>query len=253
KQSDMYKLGLTPREAQLMVVQLGTQVLATMPAEITTTTGGRMKDAIAGALGLADSTRVSAVAVTNGYLNYVATADEYKEQYYEGSSTLFGPNSAEAFKNILVAMAKQLPAANEASPAPLVGKAKVWRDPPPVHRFASAREGPETVARCFTRPNMIGNTMVFRFRDWYPGRLLRAAYPLLQVETRGSGDWRPLTWDDDPQLEIRAIRKDGRRGHWWEVRWTPDQLPAQWRVLLTRRGENGAIYSDDARAICPLT
>ena len=103
------------------------------------------------------------------------------------------------------------------------------------------------------RPTLVGDTAVFRFRDWYPGRLLRASYPLLQLEAKSGAAWQTLTWDDDPQLEIRAIRGDRKRGYWWEARWTPDQLPAQWRVVLTQRGPNDVVQSDQPAAICPLT
>ncbi len=61
-----------------------------------------------------------------------------------------------------------------------------------------------------------------RWIDAYPGRLMPADGPIIRIERRSAeGAWEPIVWDDDPRLEVRALRPRGDQGYLWEARWTP--------------------------------
>jgi neutral ceramidase len=74
-----------------MVVQIGDLVAAAVPLELTTEVGFRIRDAmLRRSLEEGLGARATAVVgLANGYMQYVATREEYQAQHYEGGSTLY--------------------------------------------------------------------------------------------------------------------------------------------------------------------
>ncbi|XP_045447519.1 neutral ceramidase-like [Melitaea cinxia] len=84
------------RIISLSVLNLGGFVVAGIPGEPTTMAGRRIKDVVGNVLvqnGL--EPRVAVSALTNEYIHYVSTFEEYQIQRYEAASTLFGPHTLE--------------------------------------------------------------------------------------------------------------------------------------------------------------
>lgn len=96
-----------PAYVPIAIARIGDGTLATIPAEATTVTGLRVRDAIVGALSLDDNAVVAIAGLTGGYIQYVATEEEYPLQLYEGASTLYGPSSAALFVDQLGCLASQ--------------------------------------------------------------------------------------------------------------------------------------------------
>src|ERR1041385_6494606 len=92
-----------PVFAQVSVLQLGDRLIGTVPGEVTTTAGRRMRDEMLAAARARDSSVRAAhiLGLANGYLEYITTAEEYTAQYYEGGSTLYGPGEAAMFVRAL--------------------------------------------------------------------------------------------------------------------------------------------------------
>ncbi|HEU4538834.1 MAG TPA: neutral/alkaline non-lysosomal ceramidase N-terminal domain-containing protein, partial [Polyangiaceae bacterium] len=97
-----------PRLGPIAIVRLDRGVLATAPGEMTTVTGQRIREAVrsrlrpepasplgAGPGGAPPAPSLPVVGLTNSYLQYFATRDEYELQLYEGASTLYGPDSSQ--------------------------------------------------------------------------------------------------------------------------------------------------------------
>lgn len=82
-----------PRILPLQVLRLGDAALVGMPFEVTIASGRRMVDAVGGAMASAGVERVMVTSVANEYSGYVATAEEYQRQHYEGGHTLYGPQT----------------------------------------------------------------------------------------------------------------------------------------------------------------
>lgn len=80
---------LAPLEASVSVAQIGPLGVAALPFEITRQMGKRIRDTALAATG-GDVDRMALAGMTNGYLSYTATPEEYEECHYEGSFTLFG-------------------------------------------------------------------------------------------------------------------------------------------------------------------
>ncbi|HEX6239755.1 MAG TPA: neutral/alkaline non-lysosomal ceramidase N-terminal domain-containing protein, partial [Polyangiales bacterium] len=89
-----------PEFGPVGVAQLGNGLLVTLPAELTTVVGMRIRESVqrASAAASVPPTSVAVVGLTHEYLQYVASADEYPAQHYEGASTLYGPHMGELLR-----------------------------------------------------------------------------------------------------------------------------------------------------------
>ena len=86
-----------PRVLPVQTLRLGEVVLVGLPFEVTVESGRRIADAVSSRIeGSTGIDRVVVSSVANEYMGYVATAEEYELQWYEGGHTLYGP-STQAF------------------------------------------------------------------------------------------------------------------------------------------------------------
>ena len=85
-----------PRVLAVQAFRIGDAVLVGLPFEITVESGRRIEAAVRAAVSDRGVTNVIVSSVANEYWGYVATAEEYSRQYYEGGHTLYGPKT-EAF------------------------------------------------------------------------------------------------------------------------------------------------------------
>lgn len=225
-----------PEVAELSVVRVGGLLIGTLPGEPTTTVGGRIRAAMARHAGvLPDS--VALMALTNGYIQYLTTPEEYPWQFYEGSATEYGPRSAPFFEDALARLAATLRLSPAGAPPGRVTPLTAFRGRG-LESFPAAR-GPEapSITRRFLEHRWRADTLVARWIDLAPGRLVPADAPVLAVERREGDAWVLVTWDDDHELEVRAVRSLRGRGHEWEARWRPCRRPpgGDYRVVLLER------------------
>jgi hypothetical protein len=169
-----------------------------------------MKDAIAARLDLTRA-NVAVIPVVNGYLNYLATREEYQAQRYEGASTIYGPNSAVAFQNQIVDLASKL-RAGESSP-------EIHRDGVLTRSTLSrrvgwgAQDGPANPPRSVTRSSCNNGRAVVDWIDHGPGAC--CAHPIRSSKCKAAPH-RP----GKPSLAMTiSIRGDRRRptsiGYGW--------------------------------------
>jgi neutral ceramidase len=223
-----------PEFAQLGVVRIGNVLLATLPWEVTTVAGLRMKRAIM-EVAPPGIQHVGILSLSNGYLSYLTTAEEYSAQHYEGASNLFGPRTAEMVTNQIAALASTLDSdAPKMDVQPVVVR-------PGRHRsfFAMASWGRVPEERVFNSVNCEDNKLVASWIDASPGPLLPADGPILRIESRHADLGTTTAAEDDHRsVVIRAVRPE-RTGHLWQVAWRPDfNIEGEYRVLLesgTRR------------------
>ena len=156
----------------------------------------------------------------NGYMEYVATAEEYTAQYYEGGSTLYGPGEAAMFGRTLARLAASVSAGDSlrSAAAPpldlLVGHQRHV-----VPRTSSTRVPPPRIERVWCS----GDTLYAWLQlgaagEWPVTTGDVAAGPRVEIvvdePTRAV-----VSWDDDPALELRL--RSRRAGlAWWELRWS---------------------------------
>jgi neutral ceramidase len=225
-----------PEYAQLAVARIGAMYLGTVPLEPTTMAGAEMQRAIGEAAGLSwpeARRRVAIVALTNGFLQYVTTRQEFAAQAYEGGSTLFGPNESKAVAGQLAELTRGIVQAGGYSPRneigpitgyPGKGERVLPRDslpgppPDPGPRWISCR----------------GDTLIARWTGMYPIQLRLDSGPTVSIERLVGGAWATAVLDDDRELEVWSVGK-GKQGWTYELRWVPGETGGPFRVQVLNR------------------
>ena len=83
-----------PAIVDLQVLRIGNVDIVSMPGELTTMSGRRLRRSIEALL--PDGHEVIIAGLANNYINYVATPEEYDYQEYEGGATIFGRYTLDA-------------------------------------------------------------------------------------------------------------------------------------------------------------
>ncbi|KAL2629939.1 hypothetical protein R1flu_014625 [Riccia fluitans] len=113
-----------PSILPISILKVGQFVILGVPAEFTTMSGRRLRDAVKSTLieqsdgEMGDDLQVVIAGLANGYSQYVATFEEYQIQRYEGASTLFGPHTLSAYIQEFTKLATALVKNRDISPGP---------------------------------------------------------------------------------------------------------------------------------------
>lgn len=219
-----------PNVAPLSLVRLGGALLATTPFEMTTVVGYRIREQLAAAVhpGRAGDDDVILVGLTDSYLQYVTTPEEYALQHYEGASTLYGPHTAELLGNHLACLAPSLyapgaPAAcglDERWPPNTVNDVKY--DPAQVARMPQVtgpdEPSPAPEAPDLPVPEPTGDLWPVHEVSFDVGPIGRVQSISVRIVEDGGG----AVLDDDHGTHME-VRFDATReaGPGWVARWTP--------------------------------
>jgi neutral ceramidase len=224
-----------PEVAQLAVVRMGGLLLAVVPAEVTTAVGWELSDAVrSGAVETgAPPERVAILGLANGYIQYVATEEEYRAQHYEGAMTIYGPATARVLARELHELAAAMGGPVPTSPPDEQLPITVYPGPP---RHLLPRPGiGARVQRAVLRVECDRHEIIAEWRDLAPADLLPTNDWLLTFRDRGEGAGaEPVAWDDRPDVEVRPLgsMKDG--GWRWQARWRP-AIPGRYQLVLPAR------------------
>jgi hypothetical protein len=224
--------GGLPRYAQFSAIRIGNGMIGSVPVEVTTEAGMRMKEAMRSAGPTVDF--VGIVGLTNGYMQYVTTAEEYTIQSYEGGSNLYGPNMGTAIIEELRRLAASL-----RMDRPVVRVGPITATPWTPRRILYPRsDGPRVseIDRVIVGVTCVDRTLHGTWIDGYPGLFVPADGPVLEIQRRNeTGQWQPVAWDDDRTVEVRTVGPAGT-GYAWSVSWKPEEMTAgSYRLALFER------------------
>ncbi|XP_067670891.1 neutral ceramidase B-like [Haliotis asinina] len=110
-----------PAIVDIQMLRVGQLVIIGVPAEFSTMAGRRTRDAVAEALvssGFPQDTVPVIAGLCNTYSDYVTTFEEYQIQRYEGASTIFGPNTLQAYIQSFVGLAQDMAKGTPSPPGP---------------------------------------------------------------------------------------------------------------------------------------
>lgn len=97
-----------PQVLPLQLLRIGPLAIATLPFEITTVAGRRLRQTLLDSLAPRGVETVVLNPYANAYAGYITTFEEYQCQAYEGGYTLFGPWSLAALRTAFAALADEL-------------------------------------------------------------------------------------------------------------------------------------------------
>ncbi len=200
-----------PQVVSIGLVRIGSLVLVVGPAEYTTMSGRRIREAVAMTLG--DSCKhVVMAGYANGVLGYVTTKQEYQSQQYEGGHTLYGPWTqaayAQEFCRLAKAMASGQPAASEATPVELRGEVKStdlgtpFDLPAPGKNFGDAQKQPNASYKK-------GETVEAAFWTGHPQNDFHRDGNFLSVERKEGEKWVTVATDNDWETKCRWKQPNG--------------------------------------------
>ena len=95
-----------PEIAPIGLYKIGDMAFATLPGEFTTVLGRRIKMSLQDRLN--GSASVLLLGLSNEYISYFTTPEEYDAQHYEGASTLYGPESGLLIETNLIQLADNI-------------------------------------------------------------------------------------------------------------------------------------------------
>ena len=234
-----------PAFAQLSVLRIGNRLIGGVPGEVTTTAGVRMREEMLAAerrAGIGADTALI-LGMSNGFLGYVTTAEEYAAQWYEAASTLYGPGEAAMFGRALAGLTRGL-STGDTLPR---GSARTLRlNPGAQRRILRPERAADPMPVRIDRIWCSGDTLYADYQlgavqDWRVSGALVASRPLVELLLEDS----VVAWDDDVSLELhaRSLRKGPAR---WQLRWSGARAGFGYRIRL-----GGALESAPIRCTGP--
>jgi Neutral/alkaline non-lysosomal ceramidase, N-terminal len=228
-----------PQRAAIGLVEVDGLYFATIPAEPTTMVGLRVRDAIAAELiGTVQTgeqlvsmgeaaNQVAVVGLTNHWIQYVTTEEEYPYQYYEGASNLYGPNASRFFVSRFNCLAQMLVNGRrlDCAAGDPVDTMRADVDFSPVPRVARFPEPEDDLKVLDLEDPEVWVTRSDGDVGWginFPRLPLdyvadRHKFRVLVLDRHN----KVIEDDRGSSMEVREVG-DGER---WSVRWSPDLRP----------------------------
>jgi len=191
----------------LQIVVLGDLAIIALPWEVTTTSARRLRQTVLAELGAAGVQHAVVASLSNDFVQYLTTREEYASQQYEGASTHFGPWTLAAVQQEVRKLAISLrdgtaPPAGVATPVttPALPNRPAYRagDRPPADGFGATLVDAEP---SYTA----GETVSVRFAGGHPRNdtLEKRNGSYVTVERQTAQGWEVVARDRDPELIFR--------------------------------------------------
>ncbi|KAK7494429.1 hypothetical protein BaRGS_00014321 [Batillaria attramentaria] len=218
----------SPQIVDVQLFRVGQFAIILPPAEFTTMSGRRTRDAVTQTLtanGLPPDTLSVIAGLSNDYADYVVTFEEYQEQRYEGASTIYGPHTLQAyiqkFQELAVAIAKGSQVAPGPNPPNLLDK-QISFLPPVLYDTAPIGRNFGDLRKDASPSYTPGSVVEVTFISANPRNDLKTNDTFLTVEQKqADGTWKVMFTDRD-----------------WETRY-------KWEIESLLLGESNAIIRWD--------
>ena len=201
-----------PTAVPLFVVRIGKRIIITFPGEATVEVGRRARARVLAAAHGLGVKGVTVMGLTNEFIQYITTPEEYDRQHYEGGSTIYGPAEGAALSDVLVQMATDLRRGKRApKPYPFDPRHGVVADGAP---FGSGARSAAPTAQPVDVPP--GAQAVFKWQGGPRGLDKRLDKRFISIQRRAGKRWRrvaddlgvAIVWTGDP---------DGAYDAHWQV------------------------------------
>jgi neutral ceramidase len=196
----------------LQLVRLGRFFLVSLPSELTTMAGRRMRAAIAAEvkkLGLHAEPVIAIAGLSNEYADYTTTFEEYQAQRYEAASTAYGPHELEAFIHAVLQLVRDMGTGKNSSSMPVPPTyldKQISLEPGVIFdrvdigkHFGDVTKQPAPSAKS-------GDVVSVEFRSACPRNDLRTEGTYLTVEMQHGNDWKVVAVDGDWETRFKWYR-----------------------------------------------
>jgi neutral ceramidase len=227
---------IVPSTVPVSVWRIGSLGVAGFPAEMTKTMGARIRASLTRESGgVFDRTLIA--GLSNGYVSYTATPEEYDACHYEGSFTLFGRRQGARYQAFATTLTQALVSGR---PAP-AGAAEPQTAGVGPGQIAQPRTTPDAGDAIEQPTPSLRRRELARFR-WHGGDTAYDAprgSAFVTVEHRErDGSWRAIATDDGFQDITERTREDGS---WTETFQFADCDPlGTYRFHVRGRADKGA-------------
>lgn len=238
-----------PRTIPIQIITLGNLAVVSVPWETTTTAGRRLRDAVLDTLQDAGVDYAVIAGLSNTYIHYLTTREEYRAQNYEGAANVFGPWSEEAVRQEYVRLARHLrdgtPVQSPYAAASFVDNTPLLRHLPIVDdgrlpagtAFGDVAEQP---AARYTLSATERTVVAARFYAGHPRRDLLRGSSYLYVERLDGEQWTVVATDNDWSTYFTYQPRADGAANLALVQW---QVPAGTRAGTYRIRHQGASAS----------
>ena len=220
--------GTFPTAVPLTTVRVGDRAIVTVPGEMTSGMGRRLRGSAEAAVRGSGIRRVVVSGLANDFIQYFTSPEEYDRQHYEGGSTLFGRASSIFIQERLIELLAAM-IAGEPAPAPDPHDARngVSDD---AARFPRGAGRGKILAQPRATERMTRATL--RWRGGPLGYDRPLDRPFVRIQRRSAGGWRTIDSDLGLQM-LWTVDEQGR----YEAHWEPSfkQRTGRHRFLITAK------------------
>lgn len=212
-----------PLVLPFQVFKLGSLIIASTPFEITTMSGRRLRKTIRQELPVKENYHVVLSTLSNAYVQYITTHEEYQLQRYEGASTIFGPwalaSLQQEYAYLTRALMRNLSVTKGPSPIDLSDfqlsfqPGVVYDDKPIGKKFGDVYINPRVSYKA-------GDTVKTVFWGAHPKNNFRTQRTFLEVQQLVDGHWHTIRRDRDWDTEY----------HWERDGLANSQITIVWRM-----------------------
>jgi neutral ceramidase len=113
-----------PEIVPLQILRLGNVFILSVPGELTTMAGRRLRKAVSSILEAGNivapgqKVHVTVAGLANNYASYITTYEEYQAQRYEAASTIFGPHTLDGYIQEFSRLARDMVAGTPSTVGP---------------------------------------------------------------------------------------------------------------------------------------
>ena len=182
---------VVPQVLPVQLLRVGAVAVLGIPGELTTMAGRRLRTSVLGALSATGVTHLALGTYANEYAQYITTPEEYSAQYYEGASTLFGPHTLEAHRQVAAQLATAIAEGKPSPPGPA------------ATRWTSPRQ------RRYRFRNLSSSAVRLRFynkHNWLRWVPLPRADKTIEAGAEVAYPEREFTWRLLPKVEMVTIK-----------------------------------------------
>jgi neutral ceramidase len=200
--------GLIPQFAPVSMWSFGSQGVLALPTEVTKQEGLRIRQTLAGESGNALSDVVIA-GLTNGYLSYTSTPEEYDACAYEGSFTIFGRHQGPRYLDVARGVMGALLGGPDPASAPEPPETALGGSGPAIQQTADAGAPvaqPAATVRRYERA-------VFSWHGGDPGIDAARGQTFVTLERKVGAGWQAVGTEEG----LNDTTERGSDGVWTET------------------------------------